>query len=52
MLGQPTILVVPFSFNFHLNGVQRSQLDLLTNWQRRKGARLEWGLSRIGNKHG
>jgi hypothetical protein len=44
MLGQPTILVVPFSFHFHLNGAQRSQLDLLTNWQRRMGGSIGVGL--------
>jgi len=44
MLGQPTILVVPFSFHFHLRGAQRSQLDLLTNWQLRMGSSIGVGL--------
>jgi hypothetical protein len=44
MLGQPTILVVPFSFHFHSNGTQWSQLDLLTNWQRRMGGSIGVGL--------
>lgn len=43
MLGQPTILVVPFSFHFHLRGVQRSQLDLLTIWQRWMGGSIGVG---------